>query len=352
MNSLLFRLCLIAGVIFFAGCKEVYYPEIDAIPNTIAVEGLITDQPGPYRIRLSYSSNFYNVDLSGRVENARVVVFDDKGGFFEFSEVNPGVYQSPEHMIGMVGYTYTLEFETSDGELYRSFPQTLMAPYEIEQLNATEAIRTLTSVSVSGGLVVSEIEGVEGALVVTAAAENPANVRFKADAKVLYTTESGWDRFYCWKEVYRFEGPDNINLPVTGNQPGDVSNNAVAFLPSNPEYYFMQSGELISKILVRVSLFSINDDVYNFYLDVNKQLKSDGSLFAPIPSQISGNIICVSDSEKTVVGLFEASSLRTGGYILNLPTVNNQLNFEATGLYEQIPGPGCMQNEIPPFWVN
>ncbi len=352
MKTQIVRFFIVAMVILLAGCKEVYYPEIDQIPNTIAVEGLITDQPGPYRIRLSYSSYFYDIDFTGRVRDARVVVYDDQGGYFEFTEVSPGVYQSPAQMRGEVGKTYTLEFETPDGLLYQSYPQTILPAYEPAELFAAETVRTQTSVSVTGGLVITEVEGVEGTLGVHPSTGNPANVRFRSDVKVLYTTESEWDRFYCWKEVFRFEGPDNINLPVTGNQPGDVSNNAVAFLPSGSDYYFMQQGEEISKILVRVSLFSINDDAYNFYLDVNKQLKSDGSLFAPIPSQISGNIFCVTDPDKIVVGLFETSSLRSGGYILHMPTVNNSLNFETTSLYEQIPAPGCMQNEIPPFWVN
>lgn len=353
MNALYTRIYLLAILLFVGGCKEVYYPEIDRISNVISVEGLITDQPGPYRIRLSRSSYFYDVDLSQRITGARVAVYDDKGGYFLFSEVSPGIYQSPAQMTGMVGNTYTLEFETEDGELYRSYPQKMLPPYEITSATAANVMRTQATQSVTGGLVIREVPGIEAKLQVNNDPDNLANVRFLSDVKVLYVREEEFDRYYCWKEVFRFEGSQNINLPLgSNNQPGDVSNNVVAFLPDNPDAYFMAPGELISHLLLGVTLYSINRDAYNFYLEVSKQLNSDGTMFAPIPSQISGNIYSVSEPGKPVTGLFEAASVSKAGFILYGPPVTPGPALINTDLYEQIPEPGCMMNEYPPFWVN
>ncbi len=352
MSSILFRLFLFTGICLLFSCKELYYPEIDPAPNVIAVEGLITDQPGPYIIKLSYTSVYPGKDTSEPVEDAIVTVTDENGLTYNFSQLSPGLYRSSYGWSATAGNTYTLEFETTEEDIYRSHPQTLLPAYEIEGLKADSSYRTSTRESTSGRLIITENKGIDATLEVKEDESNPANIRFKSDVKVLYLHESGPNFFFCWKALKGFEGLNNINLPAASNQPGDVNNNIAAFLPLDNKGYGLRDIHSVITRLIKISLFSINKDTYNYYLNINKQLTSDETIFAPVPSQIAGNIYCVNDESKLAVGLFEASSVTSRSYILRTPTRVPELLFEPSDVYDEIPPADCLENEIPPFWVN
>lgn len=347
---------LIAGPgLLFSGCREVFYPEIGHAGPLVAVEGLITDGPGPHFIRLSHTTGYYSGTFGEPLEGASVRVRMEGNDSVLFNEVRPGVYQSPDGFQGSPGNTYILEFETPDGTSYHSSPQLMHQPFTPGALHAAEAVRTSVRESNSGQLIVTEKSGVEASLQLVNHAGNPANIRFKSDVKVLYVYEtfppSGPQRHYCWRELRRFEGLEHINLPATGNLPGDVSDNVVAFLPDDKEEYFVGYFDFLQTLAVKVRTYSLNEDAYNYYLDVYKQLTSDGTLFAPIPSQLSTNIFCVTDPQRPAVGLFEVSATASGAYILRKPPEVPSLMFEPTSKYDEVPSvPGCSENEPPPFW--
>ncbi len=356
MSTAFLRTILIISVCSLYSCKELYYPEIDPPPGVLSVEGLITDQPGPYYVRLSRSSVFFSDSVPGPVNDANVYVTDSNGDVHMFTRVRPGTYRSPSWLRGEVGNTYTLHVQTPDGEEYRSYPQTIHPPYEIESLLADSSYQTMTRESNTGRVIVEEVKGVDATLVLSENRKNRANIRFKSSVKVLYTYEGGSflapERFFCWKEISGFEGMDNINLPAVGNMPGDVNKNVVAFMPFDKQKYRLGLFDVLRTLLVKVTLYSIGDDSYNYYLNINKQLTSDETIFAPVPSQIDGNMYCVSDEDKVVTGLFEASSVTSGAFILRLPPHQNKIFFEPTDGYDDIPQAGCYSNEHPPFWIN
>ncbi len=356
MSTAFFRTVLIIGVCSLYGCQELYYPEIDPPPGVLSVEGLITGQPGPYYVRLSHTSVFFSDTLPGPVNDANVYVTDSNDDIYMFTLVRPGTYRSPSWLRGEVGNTYTLHIQTPDGNEYRSSPQTIHPPYEIEGLLADSSYKTMTRESNTGRVIIEEIEGVDATLVLAENRKNRANIRFKSDVKVLYTYEGGSflspERYYCWKEIRGFEGLDNINLPAAGNLPGDVNKNVVAFMPFDKRSYHLGLFDVLSNLLIKVTLYSINDESYNYYLNINKQLTSDETIFAPVPSQIDGNMFCVSDEDKVVTGFFEASSITTGSYILRLPPHESRVFFEPADGYDQIPQAGCYIDEMPPFWIN
>ncbi|TVR72065.1 MAG: DUF4249 domain-containing protein [Marinilabiliales bacterium] len=348
---------LIAGIFSMNGCKELYYPEIDPPAKIITVEGLITDGPGPYFVRLSNTSVYFSESLPEPVNDANVYVTANNGDIYMFTRTSrPGEYRSPSSLRGEAGNTYVLHIQTPEGDEYRSAPQTILPHQGISELLADSSYRTRTRVSNSGRLIIEDISGVNATLIIDETRKNQANIRFRSDVKVLYTYEGGSFlepvRYYCWKELRRFEGLDNINLPSTSNRPGDVSNNVVAFMPFDKTEYRLDLSDVLHGLLIRVTLYTINNDTYNYYLNINRQLTSDETVFAPIPSQIDGNIISVSDPEKVATGFFEASAVTSSAFRLRLPPHRSNIFFEATDTYDDIPAAGCYANEMPPFWNN
>jgi hypothetical protein len=50
-------LLIMALLVAVASCIDEYWPELDKYEHLLVVDGLITDDPGPYLIRLSLTSN-------------------------------------------------------------------------------------------------------------------------------------------------------------------------------------------------------------------------------------------------------------------------------------------------------
>ena len=349
---------MLPGLLMLSGCREVFYPEIEAAGPLVVVEGRITNEEGPYIVRLSETSGYGSGEFGTPLENAQVWVREVEGESFWFTEVAPGEYRSPPGMTGKPEKTYVLEFETPDGLVYQSAPQFMHPPHEQNGLLARESLRTETRLSNSGQLIITEIDGLDASLQLREQPGNRANIRFTSDVKILYTYDAGGffdpTRYFCWKKIWRLEGVDNINLPTTSTEPGDVSNNVVAFLPHDRRRLYIEPQvEQIHTIAIRVRAYSLNEDAYTYYLEVNKQLTSDGSIFAPIPSQLTSNIFCVTEPRRAAVGLFEVSSVASQAYILRQPPNVEAALFEPTDKYEGVPrAPGCSVNEPPPFWFN
>lgn len=102
----------------------------------VVVDGSISDQPGPYTIRLTRAFDI-EAKLSPRVELSarRVVLSDNAGNLEEVNEVEQGIYQtSPTGIRGKVGNAYKLRIELFDGRVYESLPDTLYAPGKVEKI--------------------------------------------------------------------------------------------------------------------------------------------------------------------------------------------------------------------------
>lgn len=62
-------------------------------------------------------------------------------------------------------------------------------------------------------------------------------------------------------------------------------------------------------VIFRLKQYSISPDVYNYYSSVEDQLLAEGRMFDPASPQVVGNISCITDSTKHVIGVFSASDV-------------------------------------------
>lgn len=99
-----------------------------AIPSTelpIVVEGLITDEPGPYTVQLTRASRLNeNLNFRKAVSAERVTIFDNAGNSEQMVEIEQGFYRTKSDGIrGVVGREYYVRIETRDGKIYESTPE-------------------------------------------------------------------------------------------------------------------------------------------------------------------------------------------------------------------------------------
>lgn len=108
-------------------CIEPVDIETDSSSSaSLVINGLITDEPGPYKVELSLSTGFFDDDVSSKVSNALVTIEDDLGQKHDLEESSPGIYlTSASEVVGEVGRQYILTVELEDGRTFESSTERL-----------------------------------------------------------------------------------------------------------------------------------------------------------------------------------------------------------------------------------
>jgi len=90
------------------------------------------------------------------------------------------------------------------------------------------------------------------------------------------------------------------------------------YTPPYPDTFMLES-TVWEGLLFKLNQYSLSPDVYRFYNDVENQLEASGRMFDPANPQIRGNITCVNDSSKIILGVFSARdvSVRYAYFYLN-----------------------------------
>lgn len=263
--NLICLLLLLAGL---ASCEDVVDVKLDEGQTLLAVDGWITDAPGPYTIRLSTTAPYFNNSAAPRVQGAVVTITDNEGNSEVLQEKEPGNYLIST-MRGKVGNTYILNIQTG-GEEYTA--QT--------KINRVPAIDSL-------------------------------GVRFRKESGF---TEEGYYVYYYGPEPvgvgdsYRFKifkndtllsKPENLIIAedklVDGNYIGNVGLNFDPF----------EAGDKI-----RVENWAITEDAYQFYMELQQQI-FNGGLFASPPTNVRTNVFNKDPKGKKAVGWFGGAAVST-----------------------------------------
>ena len=109
------------GLIFtflFPSCEKVIDINLNSSEPKIIIESNVTDQPGPYAVKLSQTVNFGESNIFPPVSAAAVRISDDTGNAETLTETIPGIYSSAT-IQGTPGTAYTLEV-TVNGKTYKA----------------------------------------------------------------------------------------------------------------------------------------------------------------------------------------------------------------------------------------
>ncbi|MFH1321473.1 MAG: DUF4249 domain-containing protein [Bacteroidota bacterium] len=109
-GSLIFITAAVAGI---TACEKVIDIDLNSTNPRIVVEGYITDQPGPYTVKLTRTANYFDVNEFDKVSGATVTISDDAGNSDVLAEQSPGVYETTA-IQGVSGRTYTLTIDSED----------------------------------------------------------------------------------------------------------------------------------------------------------------------------------------------------------------------------------------------
>jgi hypothetical protein len=305
LNSLILLLLLFS----LLTCIDPYTPRLSSYESVLVVDGMMTDENTPCEIKLSRSV-LSKDSIPEKVSDAVVIITDELGNSTTLINSGGGSYKTnPADFTGETGKTYTLHISTSDGNEYISDPCTMLPVPDIDNIYFLR--------DQEFGNNQSEI--LEG-------------IRFYIDGNDIEdgTAYLRWDVDETWE--FRLPSPQRYNyfkedsiLPVS--QVKEVcwrSYNSEdifihSFMPGesriiNKEPLIFRATDKSDRFLIRYSILvrqlSISESEYNFWDNLKKVNESGGDIFDSQPFAVEGNMTCLNDKSKKVLGYFKVSAVK------------------------------------------
>ncbi|RZK23660.1 MAG: DUF4249 domain-containing protein [Flavobacterium sp.] len=137
MKNCIFTIISISALLLItlSGCEKVIDLELKDSEPVIVIYGDINDQLENQYVRISKSYNFTEPNKFNAVTGARVIITSQAGSVINYSEITPGVYQSPKFR-GITGVKYTLDI-TVEGQKFTA-TSTMPEKVFLDSLNFRE----------------------------------------------------------------------------------------------------------------------------------------------------------------------------------------------------------------------
>jgi hypothetical protein len=279
---------LLMIMVVLAGCETPIKFEYDVPEPAVVVDGLITDQPGPYEIRLTYTAAYaLNADGNNRpVTGAQVIMEDDSGNAELLTEYNPGSYVTALGGIqGVVGRSYTLRITLINGKEIESYPEKLVPVPQIDSI-----YYEFQPVSPN------QLQSHRVYAVIKDPGDELNFYRWKWQGFYIFYMSTEMEGIACFQKEFDI---NKININSDQYIDGNVFFQPIALIPHFANDYY----------LIQLFQQSLTGDAYHFWDQVNEQGTQVGSIFDQIPSKIRGNCYYTEDLNESVYGYFGASSI-------------------------------------------
>ncbi|MEY4538691.1 MAG: hypothetical protein RLZZ306_448 [Bacteroidota bacterium] len=282
------------------------------------VEANLSNQDGPQRVLVSYSSPSITINVENKpVSKAQVFITDDKGGRVNLTEIENGIYESSANYKGVVGNSYVLHIVLSNGKKYESTPEKIIAVPAIDKIKTSFVVKT--NYPLTDGRSV----GYDVTLDFKDSPEPNQYYQWKwthyKRTVFCATCFLGYDYGLrkCSTEPnfpYGQSKSEQINYPC-GEQCFDVS--------FSPTYNVLSdnllNGQLITNYPIarvpydgrglyylKIEQRAISQKMYRYFRSIKEVTQNSGTLFdVPAETQFSPNVFSVDNPDEKILGAFE-----------------------------------------------
>jgi hypothetical protein len=305
-------------------CQEPFHPDIETVEPFVVIEGLFTSLPNNHIVKIHYTRSFNERPYYQYMENALVEIEDEDKNLISFYDYGKGIYRCDTNNAyqAEVGKTYILRVITPEGDIYESQPQTVVESPEINKLYCNYNQKVFLTENTYGDILEISKDGIQikeetkGVLPI----QNYYFFRwtgYEQHVNVL-TTPYGISSYYIFR--HRKINFKYQSIIRTGNADEysdfEMKNNKIVFIALDDMVNYIQPFPVdtftlhdnwFEGLLFKLEQLSVSDDAYSFWRNAELQLEAEGRLFDPVASQLKGNIRCVNDTTKNIVGIFNAS---------------------------------------------
>ncbi|RIW18844.1 DUF4249 domain-containing protein [Algoriphagus lacus] len=302
---------ILSFLILAFGCREPYEPEVSQESvSALVVEGYLDTEGLESELLLSRTVSIGAEATFAPEIGAKVTLYGENGRTFSLAEKEPGVYTIAQNMPEDM--EYQLEIELRTGELFES-----------------ETMKPIITPEIIDAGFLQDEEGVE-VFVTTQGDENADDF--------LWTFEETWiyrprirvpyiydpkisnvrDRTQAEKIDLCFKNETNPDILLETSsrfQDQVVFRKTITEIPQGDE-------RIMERYSILISQKAIDSEAVQFWETLKRNTEDIGSIFSPLPSQISGNIKSVGDSGIPVVGQISMGVVKQRRIYINLTDVS------------------------------
>lgn len=288
----------LAAIIFGASCKERYEPNIrPEQTNYLVVEGFINAQ-GSTNITLSRTAQLKDSAAIQPEQGAAITIMGEDNSTFGLFENTTGHYQSNSVTLNK-NQKYRLLIKTTGGKEYLS---------DYLSVKQTPPIDSVSWRNESNGV----------NIYVNSHNEQNNSHYYKWTYEETWQIRSQWAVLFGYvngnvsardqneiNKMYHCWHSENSSSIVLGSTAG-LSDNIISMIPivNIPDY----DEQLRIRYSILVRQVALDQQAYDFYRIMKRNTETAGSVFAPLPTNLSTNIHCVSNPAEKVIGYMSVST--------------------------------------------
>lgn len=332
-NKIILRqwITVLSTLLLFGMCQEPYLNSgIDPSEKLIVFNATYTNINSLNSFELYYAAQFGTNNKIG-IDNAIINIHSSQGIHTTLIERNKGEYMLPDNAPDLeINELYWAELTLPDGQFLRTKKHNFLDTIEIKNTSIIANNRTRLVKNESGEY--SEVT--EYGILVRALIEQPdyeaylkCKSNFYVHSQRNEITTKPFTKFFpdysieceirydTLFDVYKGFGnsdfPGLSNFKTNINYPNSELTQEFVFIVADERCsdFTQYTQDRFIEWIVPIDVYNLNSFVYQFYKDVETQLNAPFQIYDPIPEQIIGNTICETDSAKTILGLFDVSTV-------------------------------------------
>lgn len=300
-RSKLYTLLASCIVLFSISCIDEITLDIDNDQQFLIVDGLVSDVPGWYQVRVNNSPRIGvgNDNILEPIEGCIVNLVDDAGGSISFIESidERGVYQ--RQLVGLDREKrYHIEVTLPDGDVIvsesQSFPEAFVPidsidwdVIDVEFINESGNVATREFVEIYAN---TPPLGQEGFI----------RWRVSGEYQIVEKAFGLLNPRNCYVQ----ETIDNNNVILAGTEDfngGQIVQEPILRLPMDSRFNIVY--------LFGVSQYTISEEEHQYWTRIRQLINVEGTLFDPPPGILKGNMINTTNPSEQVQGFFSVSRL-------------------------------------------
>jgi hypothetical protein len=313
---------LLIFVLIAAGCKERFDPKLAPVQTDyLVVEGFINAN-GATTIKLSRTTPI-DVRANQKPElNAEVRISGEDNSSFNVTGRGNGTYTSDSIVLN-VNQKYRLQIKTRSGSEYLSeFSSIKRAPPidsiswkpENNGINISVSTHDQQNKSIYYKWDYEETWELRSAYTYGFEYKPPTVVRRTGDLSKFY---------YCWNSFKS----NNILLGSSAQLTSDIIYQApITYIP-------IESEKLAVRYSILIKQYVLDRKGYDFYKMMKSNTESIGSIFDPQPSDLPGNITCVTNPLEKAIGYIAAATMSEKRIFLLAQEVNSKFRRDCKVIY-------------------
>jgi len=339
------RIYILTIVIAVIGCRQAYNPKpVTAAGSYLVVEGAINTGTDSTVIGLSRTVPLSSSTALKPELNAIVTIMSDAGNGYTMVETGQGYYRAPG-LNAPAATNYKLKITTAEGEAYQS-----------------DFIPAKVSPPIDSVYYRIKSDGVQ----IYADTHDPTNNTryYRWDYVETYQFRSAFESYDYFSNFpvdtvllrpqadhifvcYRGDVSANIIVNTSAKLAKDlIAQNEITFISSASE-------KLESRYSILVKQYALTPDAFNYFQQLKKNTEQLGSIFDPQPSELPGNVHCITNPSETVLGYITAGAPAEARIFIDnrdLPAWHANTPYDGckmdTDLYAKVLRGGVIENDV------